>query len=155
MPGCPDVGLAVQKGMSRLIKLSLVALCCYIPTAAGQFNWATFTNAAAPQTGKVSLRLSICPIKVTLTEVRPAVSGQLSISNLKRSPAPVHQPEKSLQDLLRKESAGPAPVCGVHYPRSVSHICVVNQPYTKSYRSLLLSDLSVGSLSEHMLPCFD
>ena len=42
--------------MKASLPLGLIAACCLLPTVLGQFNWATFTNAAAPQAGKVSFR---------------------------------------------------------------------------------------------------
>ena len=39
--------------MRPSVQLSLMALSCWLPTAFCQFNWAAFTNAAAPQSGDV------------------------------------------------------------------------------------------------------
>ncbi|KAK9854210.1 hypothetical protein WJX84_008056 [Apatococcus fuscideae] len=43
-----------QDSMVASLPLGLIALCCVLPTAFGQFSWATFTNAAAPQSGKAT-----------------------------------------------------------------------------------------------------
>lgn len=42
--------------MVASIPLGLIAFCSLLPAAFAQFNWGIFTNAAAPQTGKVSFR---------------------------------------------------------------------------------------------------